>query len=257
MKSARGLPGVTDKVEQTGVGEGPLAGDPECGTTGSKRRIAAGLAVLALLALAYWGASEANLVPELNDPAKLRAQVDSWGFWGPLVVILLMSAAIVFSPVPSGPIAVVAGAAYGPFVGTTLVVAGAVLGAVIAFWIARCVGYETLRCWPAARRMLEKLDDGRSQTSLMVIVFLSRLVPFVSFDAVSYVAGLTPITFWRFGLATFAGVVPVSFALAFFGDQITAAASEKAMLFLLLAGGITLVPFGVRVLRKKEKGAKA
>lgn len=225
--------------------------DAGCGATGSKRRIAAGLAVLVILALGYWGASEANLLPDLNDTNGLRAQTEAWGSWGLLVLILLMAAAIVFSPIPSGPIAVVAGAAYGPFLGTIVVVAGAVLGAVGAFWIARCVGYETLRCWAPARRMLHKLDDGRSQTRLMAIIFFSRLVPFISFDAVSYVAGLTPLTFWRFSLATFAGVLPVSFALAYFGDQITGASYETAMLFLLLAGGLTLVPFAVRKLLKK------
>ena len=167
-----------------------------------------------------------------------------------------MAAAIVFSPIPSGPIAVVAGAAYGPFMGTALVVAGSVIGAVVAFWIARCIGYEALRCWPTARRMLHRLDDGRSQTRLMAIVFLTRLVPFVSFDAVSYVAGLTPLTFWRFALATLAGVIPVSFALAYFGDQVSAASSGRAMLFLLLAGGITLVPLGVQAAVRRKKARK-
>lgn len=173
-----------------------------------------------------------------------------------LLLVFLMAAAIVFTPIPSGPIAVVARAAYGPVLGTALVVAGSLLGAVVAFWIARCVGYETLRCWPAARGMLHKLDDGRSQTRLMAILFFSRLLPFVSFDAVSYVAGLTPLTFWRFGVATLAGVVPVSFALAYFGDQVTAVTSEKALPFLLLAGGITLVPLGVRAALKRNRARK-
>jgi uncharacterized membrane protein YdjX (TVP38/TMEM64 family) len=248
------LPNVTHKAEQYEAGDAALAVEPECGAPRSRTKMLVGAAVLAVLAVVYWGASEANLISGLSDMAHLRAQVDAWGLWGPFFLILAMAAAIVFSPIPSGPIAVVAGAAYGPLLGTALVVAGSLLGAVAAFSIARCIGYETLRCWPAARRMLHKLDDGRSQTRLMALVFFSRLVPFVSFDAVSYVAGLTPLAFWRFGLATFAGVVPVSFALAYFGDQITAAASDTVMLLLLLAGGVTLVPFAVRAIRKKKQG---
>ena len=223
----------------------------------SKRRIVAGAIIVLLLGAAYWGLSQAGLIPDLGDEARLRAQVEQWGAWGPLLLTLLMAAAIVFSPVPSGPIAVVAGAAYGPILGTMLVVTGAVLGAVIAFWIARCLGYETLRCWPAARKLLQKLNDGRSQTRLMTIVFLSRLVPFISFDAVSYVAGLTPLAFWRFSIATLAGVVPVSFALAYFGDRIIAAETDRLMLLLLLAGSITALPVALRLLsrRRKQQGS--
>lgn len=118
------------------------------------------------------------------------------------MLIVLMVAAIVMTPIPSGPIAVVAGAAYGPVFGTIYIVLGDQAGAVLAFWLAGCLGYETLRCWPAARLLLERLQDRRSQGRLMLIVFLSRLVPFISFDAVSYVAGLTPLTFCRFAVAT-------------------------------------------------------
>ena len=49
-------------------------------------------------------------------------------------------------------------------------------------------------------------------------MFLSRLLPFVSFDAMSYAAGLSRLHFWRFTLATMAGILPASFVLAHFGS---------------------------------------
>ena len=82
----------------------------------------------------------------------------------------------------------------------------------------------------------------------MLIVFLSRLVPFVSFDAVSYVAGLTPLTFWRFAIATLAGVIPVSFALAYFGERLVESETNRIMTFMLIAGGITLIPVAIKLL---------
>ena len=45
-----------------------------------------------------------------------------------------------------------------------------------------------------------------SQNALMGIVFVSRLLPFLSFDIVSYGAGLTTLSAWRFALATLAGL---------------------------------------------------
>lgn len=235
----------------------PGALEPDdCEGTVSKTRLIAGAAAVLLLALLYWALSDAGMLPSIADERQLKAQVDAWGAWGPLLLILLMTAAIVMSPIPSGPIALVAGAAYGPLLGTIYTVVGAEAGAVIAFWISRCLGYETLRCWPTARRFLEKLGDKRSQTRLMAAVFLSRLVPFISFDAVSYVAGLTPLTFWRFAIATLAGVVPVSFALAYFGDQMIAADSERIVLFVLLIGGITVAPFAVKMLLKWRRSQR-
>lgn len=56
---------------------------------------------------------------------------------------------------------------------------------------------------------------------LLMIVLASRLVPFISFDAVSYVAGLTALSAWRFVVATALGVVPLSFAFAAMGAGVT------------------------------------
>jgi uncharacterized membrane protein YdjX (TVP38/TMEM64 family) len=39
---------------------------------------------------------------------------------------------------------------------------------------------------------MSNLSRERSQIWLMAVVFVSRLLPFISFDAISYAAGLTP-----------------------------------------------------------------
>lgn len=55
----------------------------------------------------------------------------------PWLVVLLMALAIVASPIPSGPIALIAGALYGTLEGGILVWTGAVMGAVIDFLLSR------------------------------------------------------------------------------------------------------------------------
>lgn len=214
---------------------------------GSPLKIIVGaVAVLALVGI-YYAVVRSGALPNLGDDQQLRRLVETWGAWGPLLIMILMAAAIVMSPIPSGPIALVAGAAYGPLLGALYIVVGAEAGAIVAFWIARCLGYESLRCWPAARRLLHKLERRRSQTGLMLAVFLSRLLPFISFDAVSYVAGLTPLTFWRFAIATLAGVIPVSFLLAYFGDRVVEAEARRIMPYVLGVGLMTLIPIAVKL----------
>lgn len=203
--------------------------------------------MLLLLGGAYWLLRESGYLFVLSNRADLQQFILELGVWGPLIVIALMVLAIVMSPIPSGPIALAAGAAYGPVWGTVWIVLGAEAGALIAFGIARWLGYEAVERKLDGR--LSFLKKERSQAALMGVVFASRLVPFLSFDAVSYAAGLSPLSFLRFALATLAGVVPISFALAYFGEHLIEAESDRLLLVAVLVGGITLLPVAFKLLR--------
>ena len=161
------------------------------------------------------------------------------GIAGPLLVIGLMALAIVFNPLPSAPIALASGAVYGHTLGTVYIVIGAEIGAAIAFIIARLTGFQIMQKYIGKRWALKRFT---TQNSLMTIIFVSRLVPFLSFDLVSYAAGLTPITFWRFALATLFGLIPTSFLLAHFGGEMIEANFKTTNIFILLIGLITVIP---------------
>ncbi len=170
--------------------------------------------------------------------AWVRDQIIALGPFGPLALVVIMTLAIVVSPIPSGPIGVAAGAIYGTALGGVLTVTGAFLGACIAFLAARYLGFDAIR--RSENRVLRAIAAPRSQWALMAIVFASRLIPFISFDAVSYAAGLTSLTFPRFAIATLLGVIPVSFVLTAIGAGLKDAEMSTPLLALL--GGITLVP---------------
>ncbi len=201
-------------------------------------------AVIAFLITGYLVLSKTGLLAALSEEQGLRERVMAMGLWGPVTVIGLMTVAIVFSPAPSAPIALAAGAAYGHFWGTVYILAGAQAGAMIAFGIARMLGGKAVARWLGRRPELARIG---SQNTLMAVVFVSRLIPFISFDVVSYAAGLTPLTIWRFALATFAGIVPASFALAHFGDEMASGEAGRIAVSVLLLGGLTLVPIVVRL----------
>ncbi len=202
----------------------------------------------AVLAVLLAGAFAAGLMlPTLLDSehpvmseAWVRGTVTALGMAGPLALIGLMVLAIVASPIPSGPIAVAAGALYGTLWGGAFVVTGALLGAFAAFGAARYLGFDAVR--RSTNPVLKYIAAPRSQISLMLIVFGSRLIPFISFDAVSYAAGITCLSFGRFALATFLGVLPICFALAAMGAGISDSGADW-MWIVLLGGGITLLPF--------------
>ena len=188
-----------------------------------------------------------DILATIDDPERLRALVESLGPWGPLAIVGALAGAIVVSPIPSAPIALAAGAAYGRVWGTAYVVLGAEIGALIAFAIARRFGYEPVRRIPWIARWL---DRTHSQPVLAGLIFVSRLLPFLSFDAVSYAAGLTPLRVHWFALSTLAGVLPISILLVWSGERMAAEGTTWIATVLVLAGGITLLPLIWRRMRR-------
>ena len=192
-----------------------------------------------ILVSAYYLLSGFGLLATLTDSARLGVWITDMGPGGAVAIVGLMAIAVIINPIPSAPIALAAGAMYGHTWGTLYVVTGAALGALGAFGISRLLGYNLWRRFFGARFDLGWLG---SQNSLMGLVFVSRLLPFLSFDMVSYGAGLTTITTWRFFVATVVGLVPASFLLAHFGGEMSASSLDQALLILLLLGGMTLIP---------------
>jgi len=186
-----------------------------------------------------------------------RAAVEAWvaraGPWGPLAIVALMTAAVVASPIPSAPVALASGAAFGHYAGTVYVAVGAETGALVAFLIARGLGRGTVE-----RLLGDKADHGLlgSQNALTLTVFASRLLPFVSFDAMSYAAGVSRLQFWRFALATMAGILPASFVLAHFGSAAMAGTFGGAEWIALGLGLVTGLPLLLLALRRGAASRK-
>ena len=206
------------------------------------------------LAAGYFALAGSELMNLFTDIDVLISKVRSLGIYGPLLLIGLIALAIVFNPLPSAPIALGAGAIYGHTLGTVYVVAGAELGAMLAFVIARWAGYDLTRRFFGESGSLKGIS---SQNTLTTLVFVSRLIPFMSFDLVSYTAGLSPIKPWRFAVATLLGLLPVSFALAHFGAEIGNGDYRTLVGIVLIIGLLTMVPVLLKFFRHQRSQAES
>ena len=219
-------------------------------TRQTKKWLMAAGAVLLVLILAgvleVWLQSGAA-APVLSQEG-IHDLVAHLGPFGPVALVGLMIGAVVFSPIPSGPIAMAAGAMYGTTGGAIVCIIGAQTGAMLAFCIARYFGYDAVR--RSENAVMQFMAKPRSETALMCIVFASRLVPFISFDAVSYAAGVTNLSLWRFALATLVGVVPICWTLSAMGAGM-ATSGMNWTLILLLGGCVTLIPALIALLRER------
>ena len=166
------------------------------------------------------------------NPVQIQEWLADAGIFAPLVYMIIMSLAVVISPIPSLPLDIAAGLFFGPFLGTLYSVIGALSGAAASFLIARLLG----------RELIERFIGGHinfcascSDSLLTKIVFLSRLLPVISFDIVSYGAGLTKMSIRKFSIATFLGMIPLTFVYNYFGSVLV---FSKGLTFVL---GIILV----------------
>ncbi len=151
-------------------------------------------------------------------PDAIQEWLGRFGMAAPLVFMAVMALAVVISPIPSLPLDIAAGAFFGPLLGTLYAALGALGGAVLSFLLARLLG----------RDLIEKFLSGHinfctqcSDKILAKIVFISRLIPVISFDIISYGAGLTKMSLLTFSLSTFFGMLPLTFAYTTFGASFT------------------------------------
>ncbi len=156
---------------------------------------------------------------------------------GPLAPLLLiggMVGAVVIPPIPSLPLDLAAGAAFGLFYGALYAVIGAEIGAILCFLIARSLGREALsRVMKTEHTFCQMCTDHQ----LMGAMFIARFIPIFSFDVVSYGAGLTNISLRSFALATFLGMAPPTFAFTYLGSSVVSAQ------WPLIAAGVVMVAF--------------
>ncbi len=201
-------------------------------------KAAGAVLLLAALVAGYLAFANSPELQRMLRPEAVRGLLDDLGPWGPAALVGGMAVAIVFSPVPSAPIALAAGAVYGHTWGTIYAVVGAEIGALIAFGLARILGRPFVsRILPG--HLLDEADgDGRSQWLLAGGVLVARLFPFISFDAVSYVAGLTRLRLSLFAGATLLGMVPMTFLFAHLGGAMTAEEEPMRVLNLLALLGL-------------------
>lgn len=209
----------------------------------------AGVSIALIFIFLYINFYQAGTLNTLYEVNTLQIKLKQIGVWGPILIILLMSGAIVMSPIPSAPIAITAGLVYGHTWGTLYILIGAEIGALVAFSISRLLGYEVMQKRFGDRVKYKYLH---SKEHLMFIIFVTRLIPFISFDIISYAAGLTKISYFQFALATFAGILPASFLLAHFGGELASDDTQRMTITILLLGTITLIPIIIGLVKKNR-----
>jgi len=163
------------------------------------------------LVFAYFLLNPPNISPDDFEKA-----IRSSGPMGPALIVASQLLASVFSPIPNSILTLAAGRVYGGFYGGLYAYIGGLLGAAVTFWIGRALGREFVAHF-VQKNDLESVDGIIAKYGVWAIIG-GRLVPFMSFDAISYAAGMTSMDFGAFMLASVFGTAPGIFAYAYLGE---------------------------------------
>jgi len=219
------------------------------------------IVIIILVALSYLFIPEFN--SKMNNIFRLFSSMSieaiaeyirSFGIYAVLVSFLLMVLQSVAAPLPAFLITFANAAIFGWWQGALLSWISSMAGAALCFYIARILG----------RDVVEKLTSKYAMASVEGFfgkygkhtILICRLLPFVSFDFISYAAGLTPMGFVAFMAATGIGQLPATIVYSYVGGMLTGEA-QMVVTALLIFFAITILIFMFKqVYNDRQKKSK-
>ncbi|WP_444941457.1 TVP38/TMEM64 family protein [Microbulbifer sp. ANSA003] len=175
------------------------------------------LLILAVCTIAVAGVLSLLVYFDLDDQIiELMQWLNEQGWQTSLLFILIVAAAIVFL-LPGVIFTMGAGFVFGVVKGTLLVIAGTVLGATLAFLIARYLLGEKPSRWVMSHIKPATVGEVIRREGWQMIM-LTRLVPLFPFKLSNYFFGLTPVRLRDFVIGNFLGIIPLTLHNVYIGS---------------------------------------
>jgi len=174
-----------------------------------------------------------------GDFTVVRDFIDEYGTYAMLVSAGLMVFQSVMAPLPAFLITFANANLFGWWQGAILSWSSAMLGACVCFFISRILGRDIVGKL-TSKAGLESVD-GFFEKYGRHSILIARLLPFMSFDLVSYAAGLTSMAFIPFFIATGLGQLPATIIYSYVGGMLTGGAQ------LLVTGLLVLFALSIAI----------
>jgi uncharacterized membrane protein YdjX (TVP38/TMEM64 family) len=159
--------------------------------------------------------------------------IQSFGLWAPVISILLMIVQALAAPLPAFLIAGANGIVFGIGWGSLISWLGGMAGALVSFWLARLLGRDFVSRMTKGKARLGKVDEMSTDHGFKIIL-VARLLPFISFDLMSYLAGLSKMKIRSFLLATGVGMIPGTVLYTALGHDLLQAQTYSNRLLVVI-----------------------
>ncbi|CEO06927.1 DedA family protein [[Clostridium] sordellii] len=191
----------------------------------TKRNLIKVIIVIAVISLYFFipsikeNVNQAVSILNNLDVDMLKKYILSFGMWAPTVSFILMILQSVIAPIPAFIITFANAGLFGWINGAILSWTSSMVGATLCFYIARFLGRDVV-IKLTSNDGLNKVDKFFGKYGNYAIL-IARLLPFISFDIVSYAAGLTSMKFSAFFIATGIGQLPATIIYSYIGGVLT------------------------------------
>lgn len=185
------------------------------------------------------------------DTDVVVAYLRSYGKQAAVVSFILMVLQSIAAPIPAFLITLSNAAIFGWVKGAILSWSSAMAGAALCFFLARALGRDAVERL-TSKGAMESVDVFFERYGKYAIL-ICRLLPFVSFDFVSYGAGLTNMGFWSFFIATGIGQLPATIVYSYVGGTLTGGAQKLFLGLLTLFALSIMIGIAKKVYNDKQK----
>ncbi|MBL4762337.1 MAG: TVP38/TMEM64 family protein [Gammaproteobacteria bacterium] len=212
-------------------------------------KILSGLILLSLITLGF-------VYREHISVSTLQHWIEQAGIWGPIAFIVIYVIATVLF-IPGSLLTLAAGAIFGPWLGGIYALAGATIGASLAFLLARFLMADWAR--KKTSGTLEKLTTGIDEEGWRFVAFV-RLVPIFPFNVLNYALGLTRIPFMAYALTSFICMAPATVAytwLGFAGREAVSGSKDNVQNIIIALALLAAVIFLPRFIKRLRGSSSA
>ncbi len=152
-----------------------------------------------------------------DDEQRIEQWVSGFGAWGPAFIILAMVVQMFLIVIPSVVLMVVSTLAYGPWWGSVISYVAVAVASTIAYFIGLKAGQALIDELIGEKSEKKVAHYIQKYGAWAIMAF--RVSPFLSNDAISFVAGLGKMGYPKFIGATTVGIIPLIVLIAVLGQD--------------------------------------
>lgn len=196
------------------------------------------LAVMAVIAVWLWPWFSSLVQPDNRQ--RLQEFVQTLGIGGWLLMLGLQVLQIVVAVIPGEPVEIVMGMLYGAWGGFFTCELGILIGSLIVFFTVRALGTPIVVQLFGQER-LQSYSFLQNTRRLETITFVLFFIPGTPKDILTYVAGLTLISPWRFLVISLVARIPSVLSSTLGGSSLAQGNFWASVIIFAVVGAVSLL----------------
>ncbi len=139
--------------------------------------------------------NEAWNVLTSDDEARIKSWVEDFGWFGPIVIILAMVVQMFLIVIPTILLMIVTILAYGPVWGSLIILIAVFVASSAGFFIGKYIGAKMITNL-LGEKTIKKISSFLQEYGFWAVV-ITRINPFLSNDAISFVGGILKMNYCK------------------------------------------------------------